>query len=124
MLLAWTALYTDGRTVTGRLPEDLPGASVPRDGLVSFTLAQGSPDAGWTPILTVDLAEHERLVFRRRMMSSTGFSALVPQAVGLIVGSYDTTTDRSSLLYLHGDGTMSLRVATADVAPEPHEVAS
>lgn len=121
MVLRWAAAYADGREVSGQLPEDLPGAAVPRDGLRKFTLSQGTRDLGWTPILAVDLADHERLVFRRRLMTPA-FAAAAPAPIGLIVGSYDTTTDRSSLLYLHGDGTMSLRVATADVAPEPHEV--
>lgn len=118
--LRWAAHYGDGRSITGLLPDRLPG-DIPRNGMVALELAQGSADAGWVPILTVHLADHERLVFHRRMVTPA-FTAAVPQAIGLIVGSYDTHTDRSSLLYLHGDGTMSLRVATADVAPEPHEV--
>lgn len=88
--------------------------------MTRFDLLQGNPDSGWTPILAVDLAEHERLVFRRRMQASLlGGPA---SAVGLIVGSHDTQSGRTSLVYLHGDGTMSLRCATADVEVEPHEV--
>lgn len=121
MLLRWAAAYADGREVTGQLPEELPGGSVPREGLRRFDMMQGSRDLGWTPILRVELADHERLVFRRRMMTGA-FAAAAPVPVGLIVGSYDTRTDSSSLLYLHGDGTMTLRAATADVVPEPHEV--
>ena len=118
--LAWIARYADDTTITGHLPEELPGAAVPRPGMTRFDLLQGNHDSGWTPILAVDLAEHERLVFRRRMQSSLlGGPA---SAVGLIVGSYDTRSDVCSLVYLHGDGTMSLRCDLADVRPEPHEV--
>lgn len=118
--LAWVARYADDSTVIGHLPDELPGAHVPRAGMVRFDLLQGNEDQGWTPILAVDLAPHERLVFRRRMQASLlGGPA---SAVGLIVGSHDTRLNRTSLVYLHGDGTMSLRCATADVTPEPHEV--
>lgn len=120
LVLAWVASYADGRQINGRLPEQLPGAAVPRDGLIRFELLQGNPDNGWTPILAVDLAEHERLVFRRRMMT-TPLAHITAQAIGLIVGSYDTRADTYSLLYLHGDGAMTLRAATSDVAVEPHE---
>lgn len=118
--LAWIATYEDEKQINGQLPDELPGAAVPRAGLRAFTLVQGNHDSGWSPILQVDLADHERLIFRRRMQASLlGGPA---SAVGLIVGSYDTRSDVCSLVYLHGDGTMSLRCATADVRPEPHEV--
>lgn len=120
--LAWAATYADGRTITGQLPEELPGAAVPREGLTGFELAQGSQDAGWTRILAVELAEHERLVFRRRMQVDPLAQGAGPAAVALIVGTYDLRTDAFSLLYLNGDGTMTLRAAMADVAVEAHEV--
>lgn len=117
--LAWGVRYADGRTITGKLPEELPGVC-PREGMVRFDLLQGNEDAGWTPILAIELAEHENLVFKRRMQS-VNFGP--GQAVGLIAGIYDKHAGRvTAALYLHGDGTMTLRSVTADVEADPHEV--
>lgn len=116
--LAWAARYADDRVVSGRLPDELPGAAVPRQGMTRFDLVQHGP-MGVAVILSVELAEHERLVFKRRMRANllTGESG----AVALVIGVYDTRTDGCSLVYLNGDGTMALRCATGDIRPEPHE---
>ena len=117
--LAWEACYADGRKIAGRLPGQLPGVA-PREGMVRFVLAQGSQDSGWVPLLAVELADHENLVFKRRMQSVIFGPG---QAVALIAGIYDKNAGRiTSALYLHGDGTMTLRSATADVEADPHEV--
>lgn len=118
--LRWAAHYGDGRSITGLLPDHLPG-DIPRDGMVALQLAQGSQDTGWTPILTVHLADHERLIFKRRMVTAA-LTAAAPLPIGLILGTYDTQTDCFALAYLNGDGTMDLRASTADVVLEPHEV--
>lgn len=88
--------------------------------MTRLDLLQGNQDAGWTPILAVELAEHENLVFKRRLQS-VNFGP--GQAVGLIGGIYDKHAGRvTAALYLHGDGTMTLRSGTADVEADPHEV--
>ena len=121
MRLRWAAAYADGREVTGQLPQEQPGAAVPRYGLRRFTLLQGTPDVGWSTVLTVELADHERLVFRRRVVTPA-FSVAAASLKTLIVGVHDTQSNVTALNYLNGDGTITMRVATGDVAPEPHEV--
>lgn len=121
--LAWAARYEDERVITGRIAEDLPGAAVPRHGMKRFDLLQGSDVDGWALIFYVELADHERLVFKRRMQGALlngGVGSV--GAVAIIVGVYDTRTDSVAVNHFSGDGTICLRCATADVRPEPHEV--
>ena len=120
--LAWAVSYADGRSITGRLPQDLPGGAVPRDGLTSFHLLQGSEAQGWSLIFAVELAEHERLVFHRTMRGNPLLGLADAHAVALRIGIYDSRTDRCSIVTFNGDGSMVLNVATSQVRPEPHEV--
>lgn len=119
--LAWAVSYADGRSITGRLPQELPGAA-PREGLTRFDLLQGSDQAGWSLIFTVELSPHERLIVRRQMQGSLMLGLSDAHATALKIGVYDTRTDGCSIVTFNGDGTMVLRAAASDLRPEPHEI--